>query len=147
MSRRVNTKRKPFVEENDVKEEGKRYLDRIGAFHFPIVQGKWCYPGISDRPVQYKGLTFWVEFKRPGGKQSKDQVKFQKDIEAQGGLYICVDNIPDLHKFINTHVKEHEAMKKLWRKKQKNPTADYDKGYSDGYDARQQEITKELEGY
>lgn len=41
------------------------------------------------------GIRLEVEVKRPGGKQSEDQKRFQERIEKSGGVYLLVDSATD----------------------------------------------------
>ena len=90
--------------ENDVKDDIKDYLNKIGAYHFHVMQGKWSKKGVSDRIAVFRGKTFFIEIKRPGGKQSQDQIDFQEDVESGGGLYVCADSVEVLHSYITEKV-------------------------------------------
>lgn len=107
MSRRT-IKPEHLKDENDVKKEIIDYLDKIGAYHFHIMQGQWSKKGVSDRIAVVRGLTFFIEIKRPKGKQSSHQIDFMDKVLEKGGLYICVDNVEDLHEYIRSEVKKHE---------------------------------------
>ena len=40
--------------------------------------------------------TIWVEAKAPGGKQSEAQKAFQAEVEAEGHVYLLVDDVQQL---------------------------------------------------
>lgn len=44
--------------------------------------------GIPDRKYYRGRYTLWLEAKRPGGKQRKDQKKFQRYAENAGEVYV-----------------------------------------------------------
>ncbi|GAI94549.1 unnamed protein product [marine sediment metagenome] len=84
------------ITENNVKRLVKDYLDIKGYFHFPITQGLGAYKGIPDRIAVKNGKTIYIEVKKPGGKQSEHQIKFQVDLERAGGEYILITCFEDL---------------------------------------------------
>src|SRR5437016_1004860 len=47
-------------------------------------------PGSPDIIVVHVGHPYFLEVKRPGTKQSPDQIEFQKRAEAAGALYNVV---------------------------------------------------------
>jgi len=79
----------------------KDYLSLKGYFHFPILQGLGAYKGIPDIIAIKNGRTLYIECKRPGGKQSVNQLAFQGDIWAKGGQYILVKCLEDLSEAID----------------------------------------------
>jgi Holliday junction resolvase len=84
------------ITENNVKRLTKDYLDIKGYFHFHILQGLGAYKGIVDRIAVKNGKVIFIEIKKPGGKQSEHQVKFQNDLERAGGEYILIECFEDL---------------------------------------------------
>ena len=84
------------ITENDVKNQVKDYLNIKGYFHFPLTAGMGSYPGLPDRIAIKNGRTLYIECKRPGGKQSVNQLAFQGDIWAKGGHYILVKCLEDM---------------------------------------------------
>lgn len=54
--------------------------------------GQADYAGI----VGPHGRRIEVEFKRPGGKQSKDQITYEAMIRKHGGIYLLVDSVESL---------------------------------------------------
>ena len=67
-------------------------------------------PGQADLRcvVGPKGRLVEIEVKRPGGKQSDAQVKYQKMIENLGGVYILAFSVVDVR---NRMVKEFSRWK------------------------------------
>jgi len=84
------------ITENDVKRQVKDYLNIKGWFNFPLTAGMGSYPGLPDRIAIKNGRTLYIEVKRPGGKQSVNQMTFQSDIWAKGGHYILVKCLDDM---------------------------------------------------
>lgn len=89
-------KLKALISENDIKNQIKDYLDLRRYFHFPLTQGLGSYPGLPDRIAVKDGQVYFIECKRPIGKQSDDQIKFQENIENEKGKYILVRKLEDL---------------------------------------------------
>lgn len=52
------------------------------------------------RPSTVMRRAFWMEVKRPGGKQSEHQRKFQAMVEADGEDYV-LGGIPELVQYLN----------------------------------------------
>jgi len=92
------------ITEADIKLELKRYLQAMGWFVFHVHQhGYRAYKGISDYIIVKNGVTVYLEAKKPGGKQSPDQIKFEDDIVSHGGIYLCVDSLDKLIKQLQGH--------------------------------------------
>ena len=45
-------------------------------------------PGLPDLIAMGRGLILFIEVKRPGGKQTAHQRQFQREVEANGGVYV-----------------------------------------------------------
>ncbi|MCJ7790569.1 MAG: hypothetical protein MUP69_10435 [Candidatus Atribacteria bacterium] len=89
------------VTENDIKSQVKDYLNLRRYFHFPLTAGMGSYSGLPDRIAIKNGKVYFIESKKPiGGKQSDDQIKFQKNIENEKGKYIMVKCLEDLIKVL-----------------------------------------------
>ena len=87
---------KPKILENDVKCAVKDYLNIKGWFNFPLTAGMGSYKGICDRIAIKNGRVLFIECKRPGGKQSANQLAFQGDIWAKGWHYVLVECLDDM---------------------------------------------------
>jgi len=85
-----------FITEKDIRRVCKDYLEIKGWFVFHLLQGLGCYPGLTDMVAIKDGRVLFIEYKKPGGKQSEEQKKFQADLERVGGEYIlvrCLENL------------------------------------------------------
>lgn len=59
------------------------------------------YPPGAQMPLI--GRFFAVETKREvGGKQSEAQARFQRNVEAHGGLYVLARSVEDVHQALGT---------------------------------------------
>jgi hypothetical protein len=58
--------------------------------------------GKPDQLFLYRGKTVFVEFKRPGGKPTTLQLKWQKDLTTEGFDSFIIDNIKDGIKIIDS---------------------------------------------
>lgn len=58
-------------------------------------------PGQADiTGILPNGRRLEIEVKAPGGRQSEDQVNFQRMIERFGGLYVLARSLEDVRKAI-----------------------------------------------
>lgn len=89
-------KKKPAVKESDIQRQIKEYLQWRGWFVVKIHQSLGSYKGIADLYALKDGQHVWIEVKTPAGSQSKDQVKFQRDVEAHGGTYLVARSVEDV---------------------------------------------------
>lgn len=90
------------ISEADIRTEIKRYLEAMSWFVFHVhQQGYRCYKGISDYIAVKNGVVIFVEVKKPGGKQSDEQIKFEDNIISHKGLYFCVDSLDKLIRNLN----------------------------------------------
>lgn len=84
--------------ENDIEKHLKKQITKIGALCY-----KFTSPGtrgVPDRIVIYKGETFFIEMKRPGGKLRKDQQKIAKQFEQQGVRVFVLDTKISVDHFV-----------------------------------------------
>ncbi len=86
----------PTLKESEIRAQVKEYLQWQGWFVFYHLQGLGSYPGLPDLQAVKDGRTIYIEFKRPCGRQSSKQKKFQQDLETAGGVYILARKIEDL---------------------------------------------------
>ena len=82
--------------ENEIKRLVKDYLHIRGWYCFSILQGLGAHKGIADIYAIKNGRAIWIEIKSPRGRQSADQIEFQKNIEYHGGEYLLVRCLDDL---------------------------------------------------
>lgn len=100
---------KPKISEANVKKACFRYLQIKGYFWWPINNvGIWdaekgiyrrsqtIRPGVSDAMMLTKGKLYALEFKGSTGQQSVAQKEFQRQVEANGGVYLLARSIDDL---------------------------------------------------
>ena len=78
----------------------KEYLQYSGFFVWIEYQSQFSYKGVSDLIATKDGKTLFIEVKTETGKQSDDQIKFQKDIEDHGGTYLLVRSIDEVDAFV-----------------------------------------------
>lgn len=88
-------KKKTVVKESDIQRQIKEYLQWRGWFVVKIHQSLGSYKGIADLYALKDGRHTWIEVKTPTGSQSEDQVKFQRDVEAHGGVYLVARSVED----------------------------------------------------
>lgn len=69
---------------------GREYT--VGSEQYIPTTGR---KGTADMSIVYNGLNVKVEVKYGKDRQSKDQVKYQQDIEMAGGIYIIIKSIED----------------------------------------------------
>ena len=92
-----NKKTKATIpKESEIRAQVKEYLQWQGWFVFYHLQGLGSYPGLPDMQAVKDGRTIYIEIKRPGGRQSAKQKKFQQELEAAGGIYIIAREVDDL---------------------------------------------------
>lgn len=88
--------------ENLVKKECNDWLDVMGFFHFPILQGLGAYKGIPDRIAMKDGVVLFIEYKGPKGTMSSDQIQFASDTAISDCNYVLAKNYKDIEDFWNT---------------------------------------------
>ncbi len=59
---------------------------------------KYSMNGVPDIILVKDGKFVGIEVKRKGGKQSDSQIRFQKQLELNGGKYILAESIDDIIK-------------------------------------------------
>ena len=82
--------------ESEIRAQVRQYLQWQGWFVFYHLQGLGSYPGLPDLQAVKDGRTLYIEIKRPGGRQSPRQKKFQQQLEAAGGTYILALELQDV---------------------------------------------------
>jgi hypothetical protein len=58
-------------------------------------------PGRSDLVLYYNGKAYMIEMKKPGKKQSPNQIEWQQLIEKHGFQYVLIDNLTDFMEYVN----------------------------------------------
>ena len=86
--------------ESEIRAQVKEFLEWQGWFVFYHLQGLGSYPGLPDLQAVKDGRTIYIEIKRPGGRQSVKQKKFQQDLEAAGGVYIIAQGLESITAYL-----------------------------------------------
>lgn len=86
--------------EGIVKKQVKDYLRFMGWFVFHIQQNMGSYPGIADLIACKGGEVLFVELKAPRGRQSENQVKFEKNLKDHGCHYVLAYSWDDVSQYI-----------------------------------------------
>lgn len=87
---------KKLTPETALKRDVKRYLTFKRYFCFSILQGLGAYKGIPDIIACRNGQVLFIECKAPKGKQSPDQIEFEKRIKEAGSNYLLIKDINEL---------------------------------------------------
>jgi len=88
--------------EKKVQKDIIEYLTKKGILHYRQNSGskgyiKFCsINGISDIVCIHQGRYVGIEVKDVKGKQSKDQILFEKNLNNAGGLYILAKSLKDV---------------------------------------------------
>ena len=82
--------------ESEIQSNIRDYLRAYGWFVIRHHQTLGSHKGLSDLTAIKEGRTVYIEVKTPSGKQSDDQILFQAEIEAHGGLYVLARGIEDV---------------------------------------------------
>lgn len=77
----------------------KQYLNLKGIFWYYNLQTLGSFKGVPDLTFIKDGTTVQCEVKTPKGRQSDYQKEFQKNWEANGGVYI-LGGIDEVLKYI-----------------------------------------------
>ena len=92
-----SNKHKKAPSETEIRGQLREFLEWQGWFVFYHLQGLGSYPGLPDLQAVKGGRTLYIEVKRPGGRQSTRQLKFQQELEAAGGTYVLARCLEDLY--------------------------------------------------
>jgi len=57
---------------------------------------KFGMPGQADLTLFVNGRQIEIEVESPGGRQSENQKKYQRMVEATGGIYILARSVQDV---------------------------------------------------
>lgn len=77
-------------------------LRRAGWFVFYNMQSFGSYKGVADLTAMRDGKVVFVECKTETGKQSPDQVQFQRDCETHGVEYYLARGPEDVRPLLNS---------------------------------------------
>lgn len=90
----------PKQQETGIRNVIKEWLQWHGWFTFYNLQSLGSLKGISDLTAIKDGRTLWLEIKKPGGRQSEHQKKFESAIKAHGGEYVLADSVEVVEKYL-----------------------------------------------
>lgn len=63
---------------------------------------RYSSPGAPDIYVVHRGLYIAIEVKRPGGRQSEDQIAFMDELRTRGeGIYVLAYSLEDVIKALS----------------------------------------------
>jgi hypothetical protein len=81
----------------------KDFLRMKGYYVIRHHQSLGNHPGISDLSAIKDGKTIYIETKSPKwrGQLSKEQAKFQAEIESHGGIFLVIDSVDELFNTVN----------------------------------------------
>jgi hypothetical protein len=82
--------------ETEIKKSIVRYLGYGGWFSFPVIAGMGSVKGSPDRVAIRDGITLYIEVKSEKGRQTPEQVNFQRNIESHDGHYVLVRSVEEL---------------------------------------------------
>ena len=84
------------MKERDIRRAIQDYLRWNGWKVLYHLQGLGSMKGMSDLQALKGGHAVFIEVKRPGGRQSDYQKKFQKLVEGAGFEYILAKSVDDI---------------------------------------------------
>lgn len=90
------------IPESAIQRQIKQLLNFYSFMVWKNQQGPLSYPGVSDLTAIKKGNVYWIEVKKPTGKLSKDQIKFQQDVKDHGGIYLVLRSFEEAEKFVES---------------------------------------------
>lgn len=93
--------------ETEIQSNIRDYLRMHGWFVIRHQQTLGSHKGLSDLTAIKGGQTVYVEVKTATGSQSQDQIQFQADIEAHGGLYVLARCIEDVQFMCDRRLERH----------------------------------------
>ena len=90
--------------ETTIKHTIKQYLKYSGFFTYPNMQGLGCHPGLSDIVAIKDGTVIFIEVKAEKGRQSDNQIKFEKDVKDHGGNYMVARGVDDIDAYLKAYL-------------------------------------------
>lgn len=100
-----------MTQETVIKKQVRDFLRLNGWFVFHVLQGLGAYPGVSDFIALKGGKVLFLEIKTPAGKdkrgrkkaagkQSGNQIDFEREIDSRGGMYFVVRSVEDIAEIV-----------------------------------------------
>lgn len=99
--------------EKETQAKCLKWLSEQGIFHYRQNSGAFMGQGGGMYQIGVKGapdiiivrlgrfVGVEVKDKKPSAKQSPSQIKFQKELEAAGGVYLLIRDVEELKRFLN----------------------------------------------
>lgn len=75
------------------------------AFQGAILKAMGMVKGVSDLQWLHNGKFYAIELKTETGRQSKEQIQWQKGIELQGGTYVVLRSLDEFTNFVQSVIK------------------------------------------
>ena len=88
------------TEETELKSAVKQYLDLMGIYNFPLLQGVGSHKGLPDRIMHYQKRVHYLEIKRLKGKLSEHQLLFQEQCQRDNVPYIVIKSLDDIIEYV-----------------------------------------------
>jgi Holliday junction resolvase len=100
---------KPIILEADVKRSLKRYLKARGwLVTTNVQQGFGCVRGRPDLEALKKGITIYIECKRPGEKPTPAQREYLMMLKSYGAICLVISSGDEIVRDID------EVEERLW---------------------------------
>jgi hypothetical protein len=84
------------LKESEIQAQIRDYLRWNGWTVLYHLQGLGSMRGMSDLQALKDGRCVFIEVKRPGGRQSEYQKKFQEAVERAGFEYVLAKSVEDV---------------------------------------------------
>lgn len=72
-----------------------------GAAIGGIMKAMGTVSGVADLELCYNGRVYFIEMKSPKGRQSPDQMEFQKYVQSQGFDYVIIRSFEEFMMYIS----------------------------------------------
>lgn len=82
--------------EKEITKAIRGVLKTLGIFHWKVMQGLGCAPGVPDILGIYQGKMLGIEVKTKNGKPSDHQKRFIDMINREGGLAFVARSVDDV---------------------------------------------------
>ena len=69
--------------------------------YYNMQMGFGQHRGLADLTAMKDGRVVYIEIKTATGRQSPEQVQFQKDCEAHGVMYVLARSVQDVASLLN----------------------------------------------
>jgi len=100
--------------ETELKGQIKDYLNVVGIFSYPLLQGLGSYAGGPDRIMHYRESVIYLEIKTAAGKLSPAQQAFKEQCERDKIPYYIIRSIEELISIIGDDYEPIKELGKGW---------------------------------